>query len=185
MSRRLFGIAAWVTIGCIAVAVPGYAQKGKGGGTTTQTVFNVTVRNADGTLYYTLPTYEPGPGCKAVASGNNNYYAVFPRHDLCATVTTNNKYKLTDDIVIQVFTTNGLITSVKLTGQDVIGDAGIMHESEVVALTTPVTPSTAGFTLHVHADNLAIWKLSRHLGGKRVAIVGFISLGDMIYTPQQ
>jgi len=178
-----FRLATWIAAVCIALPVPAYAQKGKGGGPSSQTNFKVEVRNISG-FKYTARTYLPT--CSAVASGNNNYSAVFPRHDLCATVTTSpDGYQLTDDIVIEVFTTNGLITSVKLTGQDVIGETGIAHESGVIPITPAVIPYAGGFTVYVNLDNIPIWKLSRHLGGKRVAIVGYISLGDMKYSPQQ
>jgi hypothetical protein len=152
----------------LALSVAGFAAiggaappPGKGGGKDKVT-FEVSVVNPEATLY-DVPTYLPT--CTATSGGNNSYTALFDRHDLCATVTTSTGYQLTDDIVIQVNTTQGLITSVQLRGQDVIGEEGIMHESETVAITPPVTPSTSGFTLHVHVDNLPIWKLTRHLGG--------------------
>jgi hypothetical protein len=49
-----------------------------------------------------------------------------------------------------------------------------------------VQPEGAGFTLHVHAVDVDLWKLDTHLRkkkSKRVEHVGTFSLGDMIYTP--
>lgn len=49
-----------------------------------------------------------------------------------------------------------------------------------------VQPDALGFTLHVHATNVDLWKLDTHHPMKksnRVDIVGTFSLGDMIYTP--
>lgn len=173
--------------GLLTLAVAGFAvigaaapPPGKGGG-KDRVRFVVTVVNPEATLY-DAPTYLPT--CAATTSEQTSFSALFDRHDLCATVTTDTGVQLTDDIVIRVNTTKGLITSVQLFGQDVISEEGIMHESEVVAITPPVAPLDSGFTVHVHVDNLPIWKLTRHLGGKRVDIVGYISLGDMVYTPQ-
>ncbi len=186
MRRKSFwtlGLVACLAlaIACFADHKPGHKKPGGGGGGGSKLIFDVVFENSEVTLY-DAPTYLPL--CLARTGGKNNYSALFPRHDLCATVTTSTGRTLTDDIGVTVNTTKGLITSVQLRGQDVIGEEGIAHESELVALTPPVAPSDAGFTLHVHVDNLPIWKLSRHLGGKRVEIVGYISLADMVYTPQ-
>ena len=188
MRRKSFWTLGLVA--CLALAIasfadhkPGHKKPGGGGGGGSKLIFDVAFENGDPPIPpYQAPTYLPP--CLAHTGGKNNYSALFPRHDLCATVTTSTGYQLTDDIGVTVNTTKGLITSVQLRGQDVIGEDGIAHESELVALTPPVAPSDAGFTLHVHVDNLPIWKLSRHLGGKRVEIVGYISLADMVYTPQ-
>jgi hypothetical protein len=48
----------------------------------------------------------------------------------------------------------------------------------------PLEPDPAGFTIHVHADNVPVWKLRYHNGGgRRVEIIGYISIADMAYTP--
>lgn len=170
----------------LAFGSPARAQKGgKGGGKDAGVVFDVAVVNPENTLY-DAPTWLPTCTATADASkpGKKNYTALFDRHDLCATITTSTGAQLTDDITIQVTTTKNVITSIQVHGQDVIGEDGIAHESEAVAITPPVTPSASGFTVHVHVDNLPIWKLSGHLGGPRVEIVGYISIGDLVYTPQ-
>jgi hypothetical protein len=130
----------------------------------------------------TTPTY--APACAAETPGANSYAALFPRHDLCATVTTSTGAQLTDDIVIRVPSHQGLLTAVQLAGQDVIGEEGIAHESEQVPLLPPLEPSPTGFTIHVHADNVPVWKLSRHTGGKRVEIIGYVSIADLVYVPK-
>jgi len=96
-------------------------------------------------------------------------------------------YTLTDDIkliVIKEQGKNGQITHVRFRGQDLIGDAGIAHESDVIPVAEPVVPSKSGFTLHVHAPSVAIWRLSGHTGGERVALIGWVSIGDLVYQSQ-
>jgi hypothetical protein len=131
------------------------------------------------------------PSCTAQtpASSGNSFAttAIFPRHDLCATLTTSDDATLTDDIIIQTVTTrSGDIIGVQVTGQDIIGEDGIAHESDVLDVDPIVQPDGAGFTLHVHATDVDLWKLDTHLRkkkSKRVEHVGTFSLGDMIYTP--
>lgn len=133
---------------------------------------------------FNAPTYLPS--CLAVTH-ENTFIAVFERHDLCATVTTSEGYKLTDDIGLHVNTNKaGNIISFQLIGQDVIGREGLIHKSEVVPIEPPVVPSTGGFTLHVDTDNIEIWKYDKHLntgGAKPIEMVGHISVGDLVYTP--
>lgn len=47
--------------------------------------------------------------------------------------------------------------------------------------TTPVAYVGAGFVLHVHADRVPVYRLSGHIGGKRVAMIGTISIADVVY----
>ena len=49
---------------------------------------------------------------------------------------------LTDDIALNATMKRGAITEITLRGQDVIGDNGIMHETDPMPLTTPVVPPT-------------------------------------------
>lgn len=97
-------------------------------------------------------------------------------------------YQLTDDVVLAVTLEqgkNGRITHIRLNGQDVDGPAGIWHNTDVIPVNQPVVPSKAGFTLHVHARNVEVWRFDSHLsGGNRVEMVGTISIGDVVYKPQ-
>jgi hypothetical protein len=133
---------------------------------------------------FDAPTYLPE--CLA-KTHEDTYIAVFERHNLCATVTTSTGYTLTDDIGLHVGTNKaGNIISFQLIGQDVIGREGLIHKSEIVTIDPAVVPSTEGFTLHVDTDNIEIWKYDKHLntgGAKSVEMVGYISVGDLVYTP--
>jgi hypothetical protein len=37
------------------------------------------------------------------------------------------------------------------------------------------------FTLHVHADNIVVYRLPGHTGGKRVGAIGTTCIGDVVY----
>ena len=77
-----------------------------------------------------------------------------------------------------------MIARLQLVAQDVSGDGGIKHETDDIPVSQPVAPDPAGFTLHVHADNVPVYRLSGHTGGKRTAMIGTISIGDIVYrTP--
>ncbi|HEU4748854.1 MAG TPA: hypothetical protein VFS56_10165, partial [Gemmatimonadaceae bacterium] len=94
-------------------------------------------------------------------------------------------YPLRDDVTISVRLEkgkNGRITHVRLYAQDVIGEEGIAHETDWVPVAVPVVPSQAGFTLHVHAKNVEVWRLDSHRGGgNRVEMIGPVSIGDIEY----
>lgn len=131
--------------------------------------------------------------CPSQGFAGNGWTVVFG-HSLCLIVTplwastTNAPYPLTDDVTLSVLRERGKygrITHVRLYAQDVIGDAGIAHETDWVVVAQPVVPSKAGFTLHVHAKNIQVWRLDSHLsGGNRVDMIGTISIGDIVY-PQR
>ncbi|MFC1795185.1 hypothetical protein ACFL3Q_16565 [Planctomycetota bacterium] len=127
------------------------------------------------------------PSCLAETRGGT-LSAWFERHDLCATVTTSTGYTLTDDIGLHIGTDKAEnIISFQLIGQDVIGTEGLIHRSEIVTIDPPVVPSLEGFILHIDTDNLEIWKYDKHLntrGAKPVEMVGYISICDLVYTPQ-
>jgi hypothetical protein len=116
------------------------------------------------------------------------YSAKYPRHltDGGPTLTMNTGAQLADDVTIIVGTNElGQIVSVQIKGQPEIGQEALAHESEVVQLMQTVDPLVdEPFTVHVDTDFIPVWQLSKHLGGKRVEIVGQFCLGDMLYTPQ-
>jgi hypothetical protein len=159
---------------------------GGGGGSTSEVLYQVDVADDTG-FASTAPVYNPS--CDAFTQEQKgpgvSYWAIFDRHNLCATVTTSWGRELTDDIVIRVFTNAaGEITSLQLTGQDTIGKEGIFHESEVVELDLPILPSADGFTLVVDPDMVPIYKCDKHIScPKRVEIIGEIALDLMIYSP--
>jgi hypothetical protein len=97
-------------------------------------------------------------------------------------------YTLSDDLLLNVQreSKHGRITHVRLAGQDVEGPDGIWHNMDWLQLAEPVQPSTDGFTLRVHATNVAVWRTDSHQarGAKRVEIIGTISIGEIVYQPR-
>ena len=66
-------------------------------------------------------------------------------------------------------------------------NAAFAHVSDVPSVTLIVLPDGIGFTLHVHAADVDLWRLDTHLPkkkSKQVEFVGTFSLGDMIYPPR-
>lgn len=161
---------------------------GGGGGSTGDVLYQVDVAD-DTAVGSDAPLYNPA--CDAFTQEQKgpgvSYWAFFDRHDLCATVTTSTGATLTDDIVIRVFANgNGEITSLQLTGQDIVGKAGVFHETDVIELDTPVSPSASGFTLTIDRDAVPIYKCDKHTScNNRVAVIGEIALDLMIYSPAQ
>lgn len=99
---------------------------------------------------------------------------------------TGSSYALTDDIGMGTpgLRKDGRITRVRFWAHDVAGPAGIKHDTDDIPVAVPVVPDPAGFVLHVHADQVPVYRLSSHTGGKRVAMIGTISVWDVVYrTP--
>lgn len=153
---------------------PQFAKGGNGGGnkgddgSTTVLVADV-VATAEGQIASTCPG--------EVTSS----YGVLFRHSGCLIVSLDT-YALTDDVSFNVKTRKGEIIEMTLTGQDAIGDAGIMHETDNL-LSAPVRTSASGFTVSIDRT-VTVYRLSGHLRGSRVGIAGYVSIGDIVYRPQ-
>ena len=92
-------------------------------------------------------------------------------------------YALTDDVKLITLQdkSSKRITHVRLLAQDVIGEAGIQHNTDWIPVAVPVVADRIGGTLHVHAANVEVWRLSGHTDGVRVEMIGRISIGDVVY----
>lgn len=105
-----------------------------------------------------------------------------PGSVVCLTVVpTGSDYGLTDDILVLPKSSRGAFTSVRVWGQDVVGPDGVMHDTDPITVAVPTAGSPTGFTLHVHADNVPVYRLSGHTGGPRVRMIGTIAIGDIVY----
>jgi hypothetical protein len=136
------------------------------------------------TLYQ--PT-DPYPSCVA---GTNGLNVVFPRHDLCATLTTTTSDTIADDIKIIVSRdkNSGEVVSARVQGQDTIGSEGLMHISdEMVPAPLKVTNHPDGsFMVHLHADEVRLWKCDTHLLKHQSVCTdpkGMFAIDDLYYFP--
>ena len=154
-------------------------KPGKGG---DKTAYSVDAVDDDGP--YVSPTLvSTCPG----STGENTLFVSWPRSPAqCIVITpTESSYALTDDPQLTVSKKRGKVIAVQFYIQDKPGPDGIMHSSEQIPVDPPVTPSSSGFTLHVHADNVPVWRHKGHTGGPRVEMIGTISVGDIVFTPVQ
>ena len=118
--------------------------------------------------------------CAGTLSRNGSSVAWAP-FTACVVITpSGSSYPLTNDPYLQVTVRRGVITHVTLYIDDVVGAEGIQHETDPIPV-TPVAFGEAGFVLHVHADRVPVYRLSGHIGGKRVAMIGTISIADVVY----
>ena len=167
---------------------------GGGGGKENDPSYEVALIAGDATCA-TTPLFHPGDLATPILANTLElkgpgvgYSAKYPRHlsDGGPTLTMNTGAQLADDITIVADTNEfGQIVSVQIKGQPEIGKEALAHESEVVQLMQTVDPLVdQPFTVHIDTDSIPVWQLSKHLGGKRVEIVGRFCLGDMLYTPQ-
>lgn len=166
---------------------------GGGGGKESDPRYEVAV--IAGEVVCTTPLFHPGNLATPILANTLElkgpgvgYSAKYPRHlsDGGPTLTMDTGAQLADDITIVVDTNEfGQIVSVQIKGQPEIGKEALAHESEVVQLMQTVDPLVdQPFKVHIDTDSIPVWQLSKHLGGKRVEIVGRFCLGDMLYTPQ-
>ena len=99
----------------------------------------------------------------------------------CLTITTSDGARLVDDITFPLSVKSGAAYSVRIYGRDAAGAGGILHNSDPMPVNPSAPLSPDGFTIHVHATNVPVWRLSGHLSSKRVAQVGTVDLGDFVY----
>lgn len=105
------------------------------------------------------------------------------KHTRCGDVTPEgSSYALTDENRMEIRSKGRTITGVRFWGQDVIGDAGVAHETDWIDVTASKRDIGPGYVLHVHAENVPVWRLDGHLGGNRVAVIGTLSIGDVRYS---
>ena len=99
----------------------------------------------------------------------------------CLSITTSDGTRLMDDLSLPLGVKSGAATRIALYGRDAAGPEGILHNSDWAPVNPAASLSAQGFTLHVHATNLPVWRLSGHLSSKRVAQVGTVDIGDLVY----
>ena len=101
----------------------------------------------------------------------------------CLTITTSDGTRLVDDIGFTLGVKSVASTRVQFWGQDAAGPGGIGYESDPMPIDPFALVSPSGFIVHVHARDVPVFRLSGHLSMKRVAQVGTVDVGDMVYRP--
>jgi hypothetical protein len=151
-------------------------------GEAVQAVASATATGANLTSDPAFSPVDPTLVSSCAGSLSNNGSSVtWPRFTECVVITpTGSSYALTNDPYLQVTTKRGVVTHVTFYIDDIVGQEGIQHETDPIPV-TPVAFGGAGFVLHVHADRVLVYRLSGHIGGKRVATIGTIAIGDVVY----
>ena len=149
-------------------------KPGKGGDKTAYSVDAVL----DGGKYDSPTLFSIDSG----STGENTLFVRWP-FDAIEITPKGSSYALTNDPQLTVSKKRGEVIAVQFYIQDVFGPDGIMHSSDQILVDPPVTPSSDGFTLHVHADDVPVWSHKGHTGGPRVEEIGTISVGDIVFKP--
>ena len=99
----------------------------------------------------------------------------------CLIITTSDGVRLVEDVTLPLSVKSGAAYSVRIYARDAAGAGGILHNSDPMSVNPSAQLSPDGFTIHVHATNVPVWRLSGHLSSKRVAQVGTVDVGDLVY----
>jgi hypothetical protein len=99
----------------------------------------------------------------------------------CLVVTTSSGAQLVDGIEFTVGVRSGAVTKIQIWGHDAAGPSGIYHNSDPIPIVPGVPVSPEGFRVHVHATDVPVWRMNGHLSTKRVAQVGTVDIGDLVY----
>lgn len=169
-------------------------RKDEGGAGTPSTPWAVAVVGHEYSSFD--PLWAPAdddPDCLAEKGPGKHLHAVFPRHDLCATLTTSTGAGLADDIVVWVRTDNkGQVDEIMVDGQDMDGMAGMYHRSDVMTRGEDEPPfemetrADGSFVIHVHADGVRLWGCDTHIEKKQSVCDqddGFFAIDDLTYFP--
>jgi hypothetical protein len=174
--RKIAAVAFAVCI-CLAASP---LVKGAGGG-KTKTFFWVDAVEAGGP--YESATVVSDPDLPGTSSGGFTQWPRAPFTPIVITP-TGSSVTLLDDSQLTMAMKNGAIRAVQFYIQDIPGPDGIMYETDIIPVDPPVMPDSAGFVLPLRVDNVRVYRDSNHLGGKRIEMVGTVSFGDMVFTPQ-
>jgi hypothetical protein len=192
----LLAVAVMASPAALAHHAPGHGSGGGGGNTggggkDGPTEYTVAVTKHHDILPAGL--YHPSdlkPLCLAEAV-TTNYNARFPRWDPCAVLTTTlEPYQLTNNVVIRVDNTNGVLTNVYVVGSDgdTPGDkANRVYRSDDISLVgafIDIDRENGNFVIHVHAEGVPVKKCngsSLKPKTKCNEYAGTVAIDDMVY----
>jgi hypothetical protein len=124
--------------------------------------------------------------CVLQKNSGKSLSGAFPRHDLCASLPDNSVPIIQDDIIVIVHTSNrGEVLAVEVQGQDSIGTVGLVHISDVMVPSSVENVADGSMIIHVHADNVGLYKCDTHVLKKQSncdALIGEFALHDLIYS---
>ena len=198
VSRFLLGVLIIVIIG---YSVPAYAPPkcgganpppacNKDGDDTGGNIPQVIGVHLDRDVTASVPVWGPtdvDPLCLLTKNSGNSLSGAFPRHALCATLTTGFGQFISDDIIVIVNTNNrGEVQDVQVQGQDLIGAIGVVHISDLMVPESVIGNGDGTMVIHVHADNVKLYKCNTHVLKKKSICeeyVGSFSLDDLVYSP--
>ena len=87
---------------------------------------------------------------------------------------------LNDDPSISVSRKKGGISEIQFYTEDISGPDATWYSTDKIKIPSPVKIIPTDFTVHVHKDNIPVYK-SSGTSGKRRESIGSISIGDIVY----
>ena len=187
-----YAVPAYAPPKCDGVDDPPACNKGDGGtgGNVPQVIGVHEHANVSKSAPLWHPTDTPDAVtrdlCLMTKSSGSSLNGAFPRHDLCATLTTDMDLFISDDIVIVVNAHRGVVQDVQVQGQDVIGFEGLVHISDVVTVDSVDRDADGNVAvIHVHADHVNLHRCDTHvLKQKSVCdfLAGEFSMHDLVYS---
>ena len=203
LSRNyLLGMLILVALG---YAVPAYAppkcdgpnrppscdKNGGGSGDTSVDIIGVHEHSDEASQNAPLwhPTDIPDPvsgefNCVMTKNSGNGLSGAFPRHAECAHLATTGD-RLEDDLIVVVQAHRGVVESVQVQGQDVIGLDSFVYISEERTPASVDTNADGNMVIHVHADDVMIYKCDTHVLKPKsncATASGTFSIHDLVYS---
>ena len=187
-----YAVPAYAPPKCDGVSPPPACNKDDGGtgGSVPQIIGvheHLNVAKTKPLWHPTDTLLQTGDLCVMTMNSGKSLSGAFPRHALCATLTTDNSMFISDDIIVIVSANNrGVVQDVEVQGQDVIGTVGIVYVSDVVKVESVDRDADGNVAvIHVHADNVNLHKCDTHvLKQKSVCdiLAGEFSIDDLVFS---
>lgn len=160
-------------------------KKGGNKGQSDVVLFDVVLIKPDG-VHFDYPTLVTT--CNG-SSSSQSYGISWPKFSECVVIAPSLVEKkdgdlpLTNDPFMGLGKKRNKLTKVSFKIQDVVGPDGILYKIDGFKIQPPEETSLSAFTVEIRKDRIEVWQYSGHIGGKRVKLIGYISIGDIIYTP--
>jgi len=90
--------------------------------------------------------------------------------------------RLSDDPGFTIAKQAGKIKLIRFFIQDIDGPEGIQYSSDPITFNPTLIIDPTGFTIEVRKDTISVYRHRNHTGGPKV-LIGYISIGDIVFTP--